>query len=113
MAIDDQVLFEKHCKENLSDFKNKWIEASNAYNDTLEILKGKDMHHAKKHNLATREGNLVLVRALTEIGAQQWRPQKGDKVKTHTQRASGANVDSGVKNKKPLPKGIKGIKLDW
>lgn len=111
MAIDDQVVFEKHCKEHLTDFRAQWAKATKAYNDALEALKNEDMHQAKRHNLATRAGNLILVKALSDIGMQEWRPQKQDKAKGHTQKATGAAVSSGVKPMKPLPKGMKGIQL--
>lgn len=111
MAIDDQVLFEMHCKEHLSDFKSVWNKATKKYNETMENLKNEDMHQAKRHNLATRAGNLILVKALTGIGMQEWRPKKQDKTKGHTQKATGAIVDSGVKPMKPIPKGMKGIQL--
>lgn len=113
MAIDDQFLFESHCKEHLSDFKNIWNEASKKYNDTLELLKDEDMHQARKQNIATREGNLILVKYLTDIGMQEWRPKKGDKVNGHNQKATGGAVSSGVKPMQPIPKGVQGIKLDW
>lgn len=111
MAIDDQVVFEKHCKEHLSNFSAEWAKATKAYNDTLQALINEDMHQAKRHNLATRAGNLILVKALSDIGMQEWRPQKQDKAKGHTQKATGAMVSSGVKPMKPLPKGMKGIQL--
>lgn len=111
MAIDDQVVFEKHCKECLPDFQSQWAKATKAYSDTMEALKNEEMHQAKRHNLATRAGNLILVKALADIGMKEWRPQKQDKAKVHTQKAIGAVASSGVKPMKPLPKGMKGIQL--
>lgn len=115
MAINDQVLFENHCKKHLSNFSKKWGEATSKYNQVLSDSIAKGISKATSKNMAFRAGNLVMLAALKDIGMQEWRPQKkGDNgVKKSTARASGAKVDSGVVNKSPLPKGMKGIQLDW
>jgi hypothetical protein len=114
MAIDDQVVFEKHCKEYLGpNFAKKWSEATAKYNEVLRLSTENGASKATSENRAFRAGNLVMLAALKEVGAQEWRPQKkGDNgVKKSTQRATGAVVNSGVKPMKPLPKGMKGIQL--
>lgn len=116
MAINDQVLFENHCKEYLGrDFAKKWGEATAKYNEVLSSSIEKGISKATSENNAFRAANLVMLAALKEIGMQEWRPaKKGDNgVEKSTARASGAKVDSGVKKMKPLPKQMKGIQLDW
>lgn len=116
MAVNDQVIFENHCKEVLgSNFKAVWSKAVETYKQTLDESLSKGTSKATSENNAFRAANLIMLAALKEIGEEEWRPKKkgDDGVKKSTQRATGKPTSSGVVNNNPLPKGVKGIQLDW
>lgn len=116
MAVNDQVIFESHCKACLgSDFSGTWSEAVATYNKTLSSSLESGISQATSENIAFRSANLVMLSALKRIGMEEWRPnKKGDNgVIKSTAKATGKPTSSGVVNNKPLPNGMKGIKLDW
>ena len=113
MATSDksQEMFIAHCKEWLGGYDYHRGKAKEAYQKSYED----EPLSYKKQNAGLRAGNLYLLEELKKIGAESWRPEKGDKKAKipPANRATGAKVSSGVTNTKPLPKGMKGIQLDW
>lgn len=87
----DQTAFIKHCKQVLPDYDyliQKAKDAANLAGDNCEI-------EYQRANVRRRAGNLVLLAALKEIGAEQWRPDKnGNKPKP--------NYSAKVQNIKPV-----------
>lgn len=107
----DQEMFIAHCKEWLGGYDYHKAKAKELYHKAYDA----EPFEYKKQKAGMRAGNLYLLAELKKIGAEKWRPEKGDnKPKTTpAKRATGAIVSSGVTNTNPLPKGVKGIQLDW
>lgn len=107
----DQEIFIAHCKEWLGGYDYHKAKAKELYHQAYDA----EPLDYKKQNAGMRAGNLYLLAELKNISAEKWRPEKGDKkpIQKAINRATGAKVNSGVKNMKPLPKGVQGIKLDW
>jgi len=107
----DQEMFINHCKERLGGYDYHRAKAKEFFNLAYDA----EPFEYKKQNAGIRAGNLYLLAELKKVDAEKWRQEKGDnKPKTPpAQKATGEKVNSGVKNMKPLPKGMQGIKLDW
>ena len=106
----DQDLFIAHCKSKLSNYSHHRAKAKEAYKDAFD----NETLDYKKNNAGIIAGNKYMLEQLRLIGEENWRPEKSTgKPKPKNYTANGAPTNSGVINKKPLPKGVQGIKLDW